>query len=137
MKAHALKVMGSHGFPSWSTPADVYADLDAEFHFDFDPCPLNDARIWDGRLESWAGRRVYCNPPYGPGIASWLVKAHEADVAVYLLPARTDTRWWHDYAPQAAEVRFIRGRLTFGGPNMKGNPAPFPSVVLVYRSGPL
>ena len=131
--AHARQVMGSQGFPSWATPEGLYRDLDAEFHFDFDPCPLGDAKIWDGRMESWAGRRVYCNPPYGREIASWLAKAREAQLAVYLLPARTDTAWWHEHALQADEIRFIRGRLTFGGPNSKGNPAPFPSVVLVYR----
>lgn len=106
--AHALKVMGSNGFPSWATPEDLYASLNGEFAFDFDPCPLGDARIWDGRMESWAGRRVYCNPPYGRDIASWLAKAYEAVVAVYLLPARTDTKWWHEHAPRAAEVP-VRG----------------------------
>ena len=120
--------------PSWATPMALYADLDAEFHFNFDPCPLNDAKIWDGRMESWVGRRVFCNPPYGRGIGTWLAKAREAEVAVYLLPARTDTEWWHEHALTADEIRFIRGRISFA--DSKGNPrgpAPFASVVLVYR----
>lgn len=135
--AHARGVLGSRGFPSWATPKHVYAALHEEFAFDFDPCPLSDQKIWDSRLESWSGKRVYCNPPYGKEIPSWLAKAREPDLAVYLLPARTDTAWWHDYALDADEIRFVRGRLIFDGPNSKGNPAPFPVVILVYRTQPL
>ena len=116
--------------PSHATPEATYRDLDAEFGFDMDPCPLNDAQIWDGKMMDWTGRRVFCNPPYGRDIGGWLAKAREADVAVYLLPARTDTKWWHDHALNADEIRFVKGRLKFGGSD---NAAPFPSVVLVYR----
>lgn len=115
--------------PNWATPRAVYEQLDAEFHFDLDPCELKDATIWDGKALSWAGRRVFCNPPYGPGIGDWLAKAREAAVAVFLLPARTDTKWWHTYAMDADEIRFIRGRLKFGGAIYN---APFPSCVLVF-----
>jgi site-specific DNA-methyltransferase (adenine-specific) len=110
-----------------ATPTALYADLDREFQFTLDPCPLRSAH--DGLALSWKGHRVFCNPPYGRGVGQWLAKSREPDVAVYLLPARTDTRWWHDYAMRADEIRFLRGRLRFGG--HKGN-APFPSVVLVY-----
>jgi site-specific DNA-methyltransferase (adenine-specific) len=82
---------------------------------------------------SWAGHRVFCNPPYGRGVDRWLAKAREADCAVYLLPARTDTAWWHDHALKADEIRFVRGRLKFGGAQ---NSAPFPSVILIYGQGP-
>lgn len=119
--------------PNWATPRAVYDQLDAEFGFDLDPCALKDASIWDGKALSWEGRRVFCNPPYGPGIGDWLAKAREAAVAVYLLPARTDTKWWHDYALAADEIRFIRGRLKFGGAQYN---APFPSCVLVYGRAP-
>jgi hypothetical protein len=110
----------------------VYAALDAEFGFTLDPCPIEWAKEThpNGLSMSWAGERVYCNPPYGPGIGYWLRKRHEATLAVYLLPARTDTRWWHEEAMQADEIRFLRGRLKFGG---AVNSAPFPSVILVYR----
>ncbi len=117
----------------WTTPSDFYASLDAEFQFTLDPCPLDDAdRIMhlDGLARSWADERVFCNPPYGRNVWRWLAKAPEAELAVFLLPARTDTQWWHEYAMQAAEIRFLRGRLHFGD----GGPAPFPSVVLVYRN---
>lgn len=122
---------------AWGTPEALYHALDQEFRFDFDPCPLADPAEaglplfgTDGLHGSWAGRRVFCNPPYGRGVARWLAKAREAEVAVFLLPARTDTRWWHEHAMRADEIRFLRGRLTFRG---AAAPAPFPSVVLVYR----
>jgi hypothetical protein len=112
----------------WATPDDLYEALDDEFGFTLDPCRLDSDH--NGLTRSWAGQRVYCNPPYGPGIGAWLGKAQEADLAVYLIPARTDTRWWHEHAPRASEIRFLRGRLKFGGST---NSAPFPSVLLVYR----
>lgn len=121
---------------AWATPEALYNDLHREFGFTLDPCPLMDPQqaglsLWgtDGLVKSWAGQRVFCNPPYGPGIADWLAKAPEAELAVYLLPSRTDTKWWHDHAIRASEIRFLRGRLRFGNAI---NPAPFPSVVLVY-----
>ena len=120
----------SSATPSHATPKALYADLDAEFHFDFDPCPLRDAPSFDGKALSWTARRVFCNPPYGRTVGEWLAKAREAELAVYLLPARTDTAWWHDHALQADEIRFIRGRLRFSG-LQKG--APFPSVLVIYR----
>jgi site-specific DNA-methyltransferase (adenine-specific) len=120
--------MFSSASEHWATPTDTYAALDAEFSFTLDPCPLHGA---GGISRSWRGERVYCNPPYGRGVAEWLAKATEADLAVFLLPARTDTRWWHEYAMQADEIRFLRGRLRFGESK---NSAPFPSVVLVYRN---
>lgn len=126
---HRSPALFSSMTPSWATPKGLYEELDAEFDFDLDPCPLGDAQIWDGAAMSWEKRRVFCNPPYGRGVDRWLAKAREADLAVYLLPSRTDTAWWHDYALKADEIRFIRGRLKFGDAK---NSAPFPSVVLVY-----
>ncbi|MGA7887623.1 MAG: DNA N-6-adenine-methyltransferase [Acidobacteriaceae bacterium] len=118
----------------WPTPAALYASLDKEFSFDLDPCPLGGGAP-DGLatlLCSWSGRRVFCNPPYGPRIAGFIERAREAAVAVYLLPARTDTRWFHDLVlPSASEIRFIRGRLKFGD---AAHGAPFPSMVVVYRN---
>ena len=111
----------------WKTPADLYASLDAEFSFTLDPCPLNS--VVDGFARSWVNERVYCNPPYGSAIEKWLAKAREAEVAVFLLPSRTDTNWFHLYAPICQEVRFIRGRLKFGGAAIS---APFPSCLLIF-----
>lgn len=72
---------------------------------------------------------MFCNPPYSD-IRPWLSKAREAALAVFLVPARTDTRWWHDLAMKADEIRFLRGRLKFGDAK---NSAPFPSVLLIFR----
>jgi hypothetical protein len=115
----------------WATPSAVYAALDREFSFNYDPCPL------DGEVDAlatlfsmWLGKRVFCNPPYGPGIGEWLERGLDAEVAVFLIPARTDTRWFHDIVlPKAKEIRFLRGRLKFGGAPYN---APFPSMVVVF-----
>lgn len=111
----------------WSTPRETYLVLDAEFHFDFDPCPLDGNQ--DGLATlfvDWSGKRVFCNPPYGPGI-----RGLEAEVCVFLIPARTDTIWFHEIVlPRATEIRFIKGRLKFGGSK---NSAPFPSMVVVFH----
>jgi site-specific DNA-methyltransferase (adenine-specific) len=130
-------VLYSAAREDWATPANLYAALNEEFRFTLDPCPLrppHEAGLplfgTDGLSISWAGERVYCNPPYGRGTADWLAKAREPACAVYLLPARTDTRWWHDYAMQADEIRFLRGRLHFGAASTG---APFPNILLVYR----
>jgi hypothetical protein len=116
------------------TPRAVYEALDREFAFNFDPCPLGGSV--DGRSAlfcEWSGKRVFCNPPYGPDIAKFLIRWHEAEIAVYLLPARTDTRWFHELClPLAKEIRFIRGRLKFGDAKFG---APFPSMVCVFEPG--
>lgn len=116
----------------WATPSDLYESLNAEFSFNFDPCPLDG--VGDGLAPlfcDWRGKRVFCNPPYGPQIRQWLQRAPEAELAVFLIPARTDTRWFHDIVlPIASEIRFIKGRLRFGGSK---NPAPFPSMLVIFR----
>lgn len=117
----------------WATPKAVYDALDAEFHFDFDPCPLGES-VEDGAaplFSQWRGERVFCNPPYGPALVPFLQRAHEADLAVFLIPARTDTRWFYQIClPNAAEIRFIKGRLKFADAK---NSAPFPSMIVIFR----
>jgi phage N-6-adenine-methyltransferase len=86
----------------------------------------------DGLAQTWTGR-VWLNPPYGREVGKWVKKAWEsaqssAELVVCLVPARTDTRWWHEYAVRG-EVEFVRGRLRFGRPTV----APFPSAVIVFR----
>lgn len=126
------RILFSSASERWATPPDVYAALNREFDFTFDPCPLDGKE--DGLAPlfvSWAGHRVFCNPPYGPKMAQWLKRACEADLSVFLIPARTDTRWFHDLVlPFAKEIRFIRGRLRFG--DAKAG-APFPSMVVVFK----
>ena len=135
MKA-AFKTMASHASWEWPTPKAFYDALNAEFHFDFDPCPLGGEV--DGRstlFQSWKGKRVFCNPPYGPEIPKFIVRGPEADLAVFLVPARTDTRWFHEIClPMATEIRFIKGRLrNEGKPN--SNPWPFPCMVVIFDNG--
>lgn len=126
----------------WETPKYFFEWYDAIYHFDIDVCATQEnakcaryyTREQDGLAQPWTGR-CWMNPPYGRGIGKWVQKAYEsvlnggAELVVCLLPARTDTAWWHDYCMKG-EVTFIRGRLRFG--NAK-NPAPFPSAVVVFR----
>lgn len=135
-----LKGMTSSATPEWATPQDLFDKLNAEFRFNVDVCatPQNAkcglyfTKEQDGLTEDWRGV-CWMNPPYGRGIAEWMAKAYrsstEGAVVVCLVPARTDTAWWHDYAVKG-EIRFIRGRLKFNG--HKWN-APFPSAVVVFK----
>jgi site-specific DNA-methyltransferase (adenine-specific) len=111
----------------WATPKGVYDELNKEFKFNHDPCPLGAT----SGLESKWGTRNYINPPYGRGVYEWVKKASENPLSVVLLPARTDTKWFHEIVlPYAKEIRFIKGRLKFGGAT---NSAPFPSMVVVFK----
>ena len=128
----------------WATPQDFFDALNNEFHFTLDVCALpENAKCKDfytpevdGLSQPWIGR-VWCNPPYGREIVQWVRRAHIssatgfAEVVVMLLPARTDTRWFHEYIYNKAEIRFIKGRLKFGDSK---NSAPFPSMVVIFRN---
>jgi len=115
----------------WATPQELLGELDREFHFDDDPCPLNPET--DGLSRPW-GNVSFCNPPYGRKIKDWLIKGYveylSGKTVVFLLPSRTDTAWWHDIVMKSDDIRFLRGRLKFGGAK---NSAPFPSAVVVFR----
>lgn len=117
----------------WQTPSAVYQKLDKEFEFNFDPCPPG--HIYDGLDIEW-GESNFVNPPYGREIGKWLKKGYEESqkgkLVVFLIPSRTDTRWWHDYVMQAKEIRFIQGRLKFKGAT---NNAPFPSCIAIFKKG--
>lgn len=127
--------MGSVHFSSqrldWKTPKAVYQILDAEFNFDFDPCPANPK--FDGLDVEWGGCN-YVNPPYGREIGAWVAKAYaeyqKGKIVVLLVPSRTDTKWWHDYCMKAEGIRFIRGRLKFDD---QENSAPFPSAIVIFN----
>lgn len=116
----------------WKTPDDFYRILDDEFSFDSDPCPLDaDEDALASLFFDWSKKRVFCNPPYGRLIEKFLLRGLECQLAVFLLPARTDVKWFHDIVlPNATEIRFIRRRLKFGTENKE---APFPSMVVVFR----
>lgn len=127
----------------WATPQALFDVLDAEFHFELDVCALPSsakcARYFcpahDGLAQEWTGT-IWMNSPYGREIGKWLAKAREASkhgaTVVCLVPARTDTAWWHDHCWDA-EVRLLRGRVKFGTAT---SGAPFPSAVVVFGARP-
>ena len=135
-------LMFSSNTDLWATLQNFFDALHVEFNFETDVCALeSNAKCTkyftpevNGLLQKWEGT-CWMNPPYGRGIGAWIKKAYESAqqgaTVVCLLPARTDTRWWHDYCIKG-EVRFIKGRLKFGG---HANAAPFPSAVVVFRPG--
>jgi site-specific DNA-methyltransferase (adenine-specific) len=125
------RVLFSSASNEWATPRGIYDQLNAEFGFNYDPCPLGGTVDGLASLFSqWNGKRVFCNPPYD-NIRKFLERAMDASLAVYLIPARTDTRWFHDIVlPNCREIRFIKGRLKFGESK---NSAPFPSMIVIFE----
>jgi len=123
----------------WATPQAFFDKVNAEFRFTLDACATQENAkckyyfnsTQNGLEQKWLGR-VWCNPPYGRGIGAWVKKGYESAQAgalvVMLVPARTDTAWWHDYVMRG-EIRFIRGRLKFGDGK---NSAPFPSALVIF-----
>ncbi len=124
----------------WETPQDLFDKLDGEFNFELDVCAnaentkcssFLDKEI-DGLSVPWHGV-CWMNPPYGRYIGKWMKKAYDSSLSgatvVCLVPARTDTAWWHDFAMRG-DIRYLRGRLKFGGHK---NSAPFPSAVVIFR----
>ena len=140
-------VMFSSKNNEWSTPQDFFDKLNWRFGpFDLDPCatPHNTkcANFYtaaeNGLNKSWQGHTVFVNPPYGRGIEDWIKKGYEEaqdpdTKVVMLIPARTDTKYWHNYVMKAEMVFFIKGRLKFGAST---NSAPFPSAVVVFSKRP-
>ena len=142
MKSHMTSGLFSSRTDEWETPKDFFQKLDDEFHFDLDVCATPEnakckryfTKEQDGLKQEWKGM-CWMNPPYGRQISLWVKKALDSArggaTVVCLLLSRTDTQWWHSYViAHAAEVRFIKGRLKFGGSK---NSAPFPSAVVVFR----
>lgn len=125
----------------WETPQWLFNLLNEQYHFDVDVCAVpENAKCstyftpeQNGLSQEWKGV-CWMNPPYGRNIGKWVKKAYESAQAgatvVCLLPARTDTAWWHDYVMKGGQITFLRGRLKFG--NAK-NSAPFPSAIVVFK----
>lgn len=125
----------------WETPLSFFRLLDEQYHFTLDVCATSSnakCKVYftqeqNGLMQEWYGR-CWMNPPYGREIGKWVKKAYESvaggvcDLVCCLLPARTDTAWWHDYVMRG-EITFVRGRLKFGGSK---NSAPFPSAVCLF-----
>lgn len=124
----------------WATPQDFFDKYNKQYNFTLDVCanqenakvPRFFTKEDDGLAQEWVGV-CWMNPPYGRTIGQWMKKAYESSLrgttVVCLVPSRTDTKWWHDYAVRG-DIEFIKGRLKFGG---HSNAAPFPSAVVVFR----
>ncbi len=130
----------------WSTPIDLFDELNLKYKFTVDVCAdttnykvkkYYNKKI-DGLSKDWTGEIAWCNPPYGREICNWVQKAYESTKSgnsetkvVMLLPARTDTRWFHDYiySNPLCKIEFIKGRLKFSGSKTS---APFPSMIVTF-----
>ena len=136
------KALFSSNSDEWATPQEIFDSLNAEFHFTLDAaataenhkCERYYTAEQNGLKQSWGGESVFLNPPYSQ-IAKWVEKAYregtkDNTVVVMLIPARTDTRYFHNYILHRSEIRFIKGRLHF---NESKNNAPFPSMVVIFR----
>lgn len=130
----------------WATPADLFNRLNDTYHFTLDPCCTTETAkcakhftiAENGLAQDWSKDRVFMNPPYGRAIGLWMKKAYEESLrgalVVCLVPARTDTHWWHEYA-MGGGIEYIRGRVRFApnGDFSKRQPAPFPSAIVVFK----
>lgn len=129
----------------WATPKLFYEELNKEFNFTLDPCATDAnhkcSKYYtikeNGLVQDWSNEVVFCNPPYGRDIKDWVKKCYEEHIkhgvtVVMLIPARTDTSYFHEYIYNKSEIRFIRGRLKF---NDGKQGAPFPSMLVIYRGG--
>ena len=143
MSENKLKALQSSKSNEWETPQDLFDELNDEFHFTLDPCATKENakcklfydKEYDGLGYSWHGQTVFMNPPYGNQINRWVKKGFEEGsksdtLVVGLIPARTDTRYWHNFIQDIAEVRFIKGRIKFSGAKYN---APFPSAIVIWR----
>ena len=137
------KVLFSSNKEDWETPQDLFNELNKEFNFTVDvasseenhKCSKFYTEKENGLIQNWDNEIVWCNPPYGRKIGDWVKKASESNATVImLLPARTDTKWFHEYIYNKAEIRFIKGRLKFGN---SVNSAPFPSMIVIFRGSGL
>lgn len=136
----------------WRTPTWLFDELHAEFDFTVDAAACAESakleRYWcledDGTVKSWAGERIWCNPPYGKATTLWVDKAifsrHNTPLSVLLVPSRTDTHWFQRALDHVSELRFIRGRVHFEQPPDMPKPPPslasrpvFASLLLIFR----
>ena len=136
------KVLFSSKSVEWPTPVAFFKQLNDEFNFTLDPCATHENATCDryytvkedGLAQNWGKERVFCNPPYGRHVAGWARKCFEASnngaLVVLLIPARTDTRWFHQWVLGKADIRFVKGRLKFGDGK---NAAPFSSIVAIFH----
>jgi len=145
MNTQTQNTMFSSKTGNWATPQDFFNKLERELGpFTLDACATtHNAKCSnffspqeDGLSKDWFGYNVFVNPPYGKDIGKWIKKGYEESLkkrtrVVMLIPARTDTKYWHNYVMKAHSIHFVKGRLKFGDSQ---NSAPFPSAVVVFGS---
>lgn len=132
----------------WETPQELFDKLDAEFSFTLDPaatdenakCEKHYTIETDGLEQNWAGERVFLNPPYGRELNKWVKKCYDEiyslgppQIIVALLPARTDTKWFHNWVYHYTEIRFLKGRVKYENGSDIPNSAPFPSMIVIWK----
>ena len=145
MNKTTQKTLFSSKTGEWATPQEFFNKLDWRFvKFTLDPCATSENSKTknyytledNGLSQDWEGETVFVNPPYR-NLSEWVEKAYRESQktdtkVVMLIPARTDTKYWHKYVMRASEIHFIKGRLKFGDSK---NSAPFPSAIVVFNSG--
>jgi len=149
MNGTTRELMFSSDKQDWETPREIFEALHREFQFTLDPCATQSTAKCSkyytaedsGLDKDWAGEVVFMNPPYGRSIGDWIKKAYREGgkpntTVVALIPARTDTRYFHSYCMNALELRFIKGRLKFLQKGAEQSSAPFPSMVVVFSRFP-
>lgn len=135
-------ILFSSSSDEWSTPVELFNELNNEFKFSLDPCCSIENKkcnkyytIEDnGLLKSWKGEKVFCNPPYSK-LNEWVEKCYreacnDNTLVCLLIPARTDTKYFHNFIYNRSEIRFIKKRLRFNGSSQN---APFPSMIVIFR----
>jgi phage N-6-adenine-methyltransferase len=135
----------SSNLSNWETPHELFKKLNMKYRFQIDVCASKEnakcqtffTEDIDGLSQEWNAAICWMNPPYGRAIGKWMKKAYEESLkgatVVCLVPARTDTAWWHDFAMKG-KIEFLRGRVKFIHPVEKvGRPAPFPSAIVVFN----
>ena len=141
-----IEAMLSSKDMSWGTPQDFFDKLNKEFRFTLDPCATEETakcekfytKDDDGLSKDWSDEVVFCNPPYGREIKKWVEKCYNENKInktkiVLLVPARTDTIYFHEYIYHKAEIRFVKGRIKFVGKQQGSGSAPFPSILVIYK----
>ena len=130
---------------SWETPPSLFNILDMEFNFTLDPCCTKQTakckkfftKEEDGLIQDWSKDIVFVNPPYGREIGKWVEKSYnetkKGAKVVMLIPSRTDTKWFHDFIYNKAEIRFLKGRIRFLQNKKELNAAPFPAMLIIFN----
>ena len=130
---------------SWETPPSLFNILDMEFNFTLDPCCTKQTakckkfftKEEDGLIQDWSKDTVFVNPPYGREIGKWVEKSYneakKGAKVVMLIPSRTDTKWFHDFIYNKAEIRFLKGRIRFLQNKKELNAAPFPTMLIIFN----